>query len=244
MYERKKIVAIITARGGSKRLKDKNILDFGGRPLIAWSIAAAKESSCIDAVLVSTDSKAIAKVSQQYGAPVPFLRPAALAQDTSTSLDVIRHAMDWIKKHQRKRYDYILLIQPTSPLRTAQHIDQGIEYYFEHKRTEADTLVSVTAAGEGGKWIMRTTDEGYVELLPEGDEATPREAIVHYQPNGAIYFGPTQEVIKRGFFTGQTIPFLMDSDDSIDIDTQEHFDAALERFAHNTKGREKLISGK
>jgi CMP-N-acetylneuraminic acid synthetase len=230
MYENKKIVAIITARGGSKRLKDKNILDFAGKPLIAWSIAAAKGSKCLDAVLVSTDSEAIAKVSKQYGAPVPFMRPAALAQDASTSLDVIRHAIGWIKGHQRKEYDFILLLQPTSPLRTARHIDQGIEYYFDQLRSDRDTLVSVTEAGADGQWLMRTTDDGYIEFLPEGDEITPQGGHEHYQPNGAIFFGPTAEVLERGFYNGRTLPFMMASSDSIDIDKAEDLEKALKLF--------------
>jgi len=125
MFNGKKILAIIPARGGSKRLPNKNILPMGSKPLIAWSIESAKESKYVDDVIVSTDSQAIYDVAQKYGAHTPFIRPLELAQDDTRSIDVVIHALEFFKK---EKYDYVILLQPTSPLREASDIDGAIEY--------------------------------------------------------------------------------------------------------------------
>ena len=115
-------IAIIPARGGSKRLPGKNIKLLGGKPLIAWTIEAAIKSNIFDHIFVSTDSEEIASVSRDYGAKVPFLRPAELASDTATTNDVVTHLVEWFEKEYNKEVTTVAILQPTSPLRNAQHI--------------------------------------------------------------------------------------------------------------------------
>lgn len=121
MYKNKKILAIITARGGSKGIPYKNIMNINGKPLIAYSIEVAKQSKYIDYILVSTDNNKIKEVSLQYGASVPFLRPEEISNDTAKSIDVVIHAINCLKE-SGEEFDYVLLLQPTSPLRTCKDI--------------------------------------------------------------------------------------------------------------------------
>ena len=133
------ILAIIPARGGSVRLPRKNILPFAGKPLIAWSIEVALSSKFISKVVVSTDDCEIADISRNYGADVPFLRPAELASNTATTIDVIIHAVNYFQS-RGENYDYVALLQPTSPLRKKSHIDEAIGLL---KEKHADGVISV-----------------------------------------------------------------------------------------------------
>ncbi len=126
MINKKTIVCLLTARAGSKGLSNKNILNFAGKPLIAWSIEAAKKSLYVDDIFCSTDDKNIANIAKQYGAEVPFMRPKALATDSASGNDVVLHAIQNFKK----KYDIILLLQPTSPLRDENDIDDAIDFFF------------------------------------------------------------------------------------------------------------------
>ena len=141
MYKKRKTLALIPARGGSKGLPGKNIMPLAGKPVIAWSIEQALNSRCIDKVLVSTDSREIASIARKYGAEVPFLRPKALAADTSSTFDVISHAVDFLRK-QGEEFDYIALVEPTSPLRANADLDRAIKSLIDHE-DKADSLVSV-----------------------------------------------------------------------------------------------------
>ena len=127
MYKGKSIMAVITARGGSKGVPRKNIRDLSGKPLIAWSIEAAKNSGYIDRIIVSTEDTEIRDISLEYGAEVPFLRPKELAEDNSSSVDTVLHVIEKLEKDYNYTPDYILLLQPTSPLRNEVHIDDSIE---------------------------------------------------------------------------------------------------------------------
>ncbi len=135
------IIAIIPARGGSKRLPCKNIRDLCGKPLIAWTIEQAKNSKFIDKVVVSTDDEEIAAISREYGVDVPFLRPKELATDESPSIDLIKHALDFFKK-KGETYDIIILLEPTSPLRKKNDIDAAINLFLE-RYYYSDSLVSL-----------------------------------------------------------------------------------------------------
>jgi len=145
MIERYKVLGIITARAGSKGLPGKNILPLCGKPLIAWSILAARQSTYLDSLVVTTDSQDIADISVQYGAEVPFLRPAELATDTSTSFSVIKHSIQELKR-KSALFDIVVLIEPTSPLREAQDIDHALEKMLEYK---ADSIVSMGIVESG-----------------------------------------------------------------------------------------------
>jgi CMP-N-acetylneuraminic acid synthetase len=137
------ILAVIPARGASKRLPDKNILDFAGKPLLAWTIDAALKSKCITNVIVSTEDERIARIAKKHGANVPFLRPASLASDESSTIDVV---LDLLSKLSEK-YKYIALLQPTSPLRTSRHIDESFE-----QLGNKDAVVSVSQTEHPTEW--------------------------------------------------------------------------------------------
>lgn len=139
MHRSKKILAVISARGQSKRLPRKNIKLLSGRPLIAWTINQARASRYLDKVIVSTDDKEIAEVSREYKAEIPFLRPAVLATDEAKSMDTVLHAVKWFRSHNIY-YDLVMLLQPTSPLRETGDIDRAIELLLEN---DAPALVSV-----------------------------------------------------------------------------------------------------
>jgi CMP-N,N'-diacetyllegionaminic acid synthase len=144
MYKNKKFLAIIPARGGSKGIPNKNIMAICGKPLIAYTIEAGKKSKYIDEVVVSTDSDDIKEIAQKYGAKVPFLRPDELSNDSAKSIDLVLHAIDFYKSNNIS-YDYVILLQPTSPLRTFMHIDEAVEKLIKYDKT---SLVSVCEAAE------------------------------------------------------------------------------------------------
>ncbi|MGP5338210.1 acylneuraminate cytidylyltransferase family protein [Psychrobacter maritimus] len=218
-------IAIIPARGGSKRLPGKNIKLLGDKPLIAWTIEAAIKSNIFDHVFVSTDSKEIASVSKDYGAKVPFLRPAELASDTATTNDVVTHLISWFEKEYGQEVSNIAILQPTSPLRNAQHI---IEAFEEMKTKHAKAIVSVCELEHPiqfcNKLGLDGSMDGFIEL---GDMKRTQDLDSTYRLNGAIYiFG--REYVGRmiELYSMGTFAYIMDSKSSIDIDTKDDFNLA------------------
>src|SRR5512145_1145659 len=140
------ILALIPARGGSKGIPRKNIRSFAGYPLIAWSIAAAKQSSLVTRVIVSTDDEEIAAVAHEWGAETPFLRPAELAQDKTTDLPVFEHALQWLEEHEGYRPEIVLQLRPTSPIRPKDMLDRSIRILLNH--ADADCVRGVVPAGQ------------------------------------------------------------------------------------------------
>lgn len=212
-----KILAIIPARAGSKRLPGKNSKVLGGKPLIAWSIAAAKNCTLITEVIVSTDSPKIANISRKHGALVPFLRSKKLATDQATSNDVILDVMEYCER-QGICFDAIALLQPTSPLRTSSHLKEAIQLFTLKK---ADTVVSVKKADHPARWtnyIPSTLSMSHF-LLPE-----KRKSGMEVTLNGAIYLAKW-DFFKRtqNWFAGKSYAFVMDSRASVDIDTLDDF---------------------
>ncbi len=136
MFNDHKILAFIGARSGSKGLPGKNIIPFQGKPLIQWTIDAAFKSKFIDRVIVSTDCEDIQSIALKCGADAPFLRPKNLSSDDAKLQDAILHGIDWISEHESRMYNTVLSLQPTSPLRTARHIDDAIAFYFSHDNTD------------------------------------------------------------------------------------------------------------
>ena len=218
MITNKKILAIITARGGSKRLPNKNILNLNGKPLISWTINEAKKSKYIDKLIVSTDDLKIAKISKEYGVEIPFLRPTKLASDTSNSLDVIKHSIEFFNN----QFDYVLLLQPTSPLRTVIDIDKAIEKL----NTDTKAIVSVCETEHSPLWsnILPTNLNMKEFLNDEGKNKRSQDLPVYYRINGAIYISEIDYLYKNNSFLGnQTKAFIMNKEDSIDIDTNIDF---------------------
>ncbi|MEZ8382299.1 cytidylyltransferase domain-containing protein [Vibrio splendidus] len=230
MIDTKKVLAIIPARGGSKRLPRKNVLPLAGKPLIGWSIDAAKNSKYIDQIFVSTDDKEIADVSSLFGIDVPELRPDHLASDTATTESVLTYTLEKFGKD----VDIIVLLQPTSPLRTAQHIDEALDLFI---KKQAFSVVSVTPCEHPPLWANTLPEDGTM-----GDFIRP-EALKRSQDcgdffrfNGAIYIFDVQKFMEYGEirYTEESFAYLMENRVSFDIDQQLDFE--LTEFFMNKEG--------
>lgn len=224
MYKNKKILAIIPARGGSKGIHKKNIIDLLGKPLLYYSLKSAKKSEYIDKIVVSTDDKEIAQVAKEYGGEVPFLRPAELAKDNSKSIDAFIHA---IKKLEEigERYDYVLLLQNTSPLRQGWHIDEAIEKLLESNER---SLVSVSQVSEH-PCIMRTLDKkgNTLPLISMTGDMRRQEFPDIYIVNGAIYIQKNDDELNTETnLNGGKLAYIMDRKYSVDIDEYLDLDIA------------------
>lgn len=218
------MIAIIPARGGSKGLPGKNIKLLNGKPLIAYTIEAAKQSENVSRVIVNTDDAEISKVALDYGAEVPFVRPSELASDAAKSIDVLLHTLAWLKKNEDLQIDEIIVLQPTSPLRTTQHIDEAIKMYLEKK---ADSVISYCQEEHPVFWHKFITDEGKFEDIFNGDYLKNRQEIrPTFYPNGAIYILKTKLLLEKKYYSENAYAFLMDKKSSVDIDTMEDFEFA------------------
>lgn len=215
MIEKNKIVALIPARGGSKGIKNKNIIDLCGKPLISYTIQAALESKYIDKVIVSTDSQEIADVAIKYGAEVPFLRPGELASDTSKTIDAVMHAVGELEK-RKEQYDILILLQATQPLRTAEDIDSAIELFIKNK---GQSLVSVSPV-EDNPILIRTIDNlGRMNsILPMKSTCRRQDMPLYYRVNGCIYINLISELDLNTSFNDNKIPYIMPKERSVDID--------------------------
>jgi len=217
MYQNKKVLAIIPARGGSKRLPHKNILDLNGKPLIAWTIEAAKKSKIIDKLIVSTDDDKIAEISKQYGAEVPFIRPKHLASDTASSLDVVLHAIHFFKEKE-VQFDYFVLLQPTSPLRTNEDIDDAFKLLDD--KTKA--VVSVCETAHSPLWSNTLPKDLSMKdfIKPEIRNMRSQDLPKYYRLNGAIYISESEYLKENyGFLGKNTKAYIMPQKRSVDIDT-------------------------
>ena len=218
MYKDKRFIAIIPARGGSKRLPKKNILPFLGKPLISWTINEALESSYIDLVTVSSEDQEILSVSKKNGAHV-IHRPMSLARDESNSVDVIVHVLEYLKL----KYDYFILLQATSPLRTSEYIDGAIEYLINK---EADSVVSVTETEHNPLWSNVLPEDGNMKGFIKKDIEGKRsqDLKTYFRLNGAIYVVNIKKFLKfKTFMLEKTYAFIMPQDVSIDIDSISDF---------------------
>lgn len=221
MYKGKTYLAIVPARGGSKRLPRKNLLDLNGKPLVAWSIEAGLNSKYIDNIVVTSDDADILNIAEDYGV-LSINRPIELSSDTATTFDAVEHAIKNIKY-----YDYIVLLQPTSPLRTEWHIDKAIEFLI-HK--EADAVVSVCEMDHSPLWSSTLDDTlSMTEFLSKSvKNKRSQDLDSYYRINGAIYICDTKKLLKeKGFFIENGIyAFKMDRETSIDIDNEIDFQLA------------------
>jgi CMP-N,N'-diacetyllegionaminic acid synthase len=214
-----RILALVPARGGSRRVPGKNLRMLGGRPLIAWSIEAARGVAEICDILVSTDDAAIATVARDAGALVPWLRPAELATDTATTVDVCLHALDWYETRNNSP-DGLLLLQPTSPLRGRATIERGIRLFAERSR---HPVVSFSPAASHPQWCFRI-DEGMARPFITGQGLSTRSQDLPpaYVVNGTLYLIAPQDLRRRTSFYGEDmVPLLIDEPArAIDIDTE------------------------
>lgn len=221
MYTNKTFLAIIPARGGSKRLPRKNVLDLCGKPLIAWSIKAGLNSKYIDKVVVSSDDDDILNISLNFGAET-IKRPIDLANDTATTFDAIKHTIENVEK-----YDYIVLLQPTSPLRNEKHIDEAIELLEKKK---ADAIVSVCEMDHSPLWSNTLPKDGNMSNFLKDEILNKRSQDLekYYRLNGAIYICKTEKLIEnKSFFLKDNIfAYIMNRKSSVDIDEEIDFKIA------------------
>ena len=217
------ILALVTARGGSKGIPGKNIKPLAGKPLIAWTIEAALASRSLARVIVSTDDASIAEVSRDWGAETPFLRPAELAQDASSHISVVEHALHWVETNDHWLPDYVLLLQPTSPFRTVEDIDGAVE---AARQKNAQAVVGVCPAHNHPYLTKRILEDGKLADFISVDMAYMRRQDLPpaYVINGAIYLNKCDVLLKqRTFLPPGTLPYVMPLERSMDIDTPWDF---------------------
>lgn len=226
MINNKKVLAVITARGGSKGLPGKNIKLLNGKPLIAWSIEQGLASEAVDKVLVSTDSNEIAEISRHFGADVPFQRPAELASDTATSMDVIIHALDYLKEKD-DHYDVLILLEPTSPLRDSQDIDRALSMLTSDSKAKSIAGVC-QVEGQHPEFLIQIED-GF--MYPYGDFDVKRRQDISqlYFFEGSVYAAYTEYLREaRTFYSKSTLAYVVpkwksfEIDDAIDFSIVEH----------------------
>lgn len=212
------VVGLIPARGGSKGIPRKNLVTISDRPLIAYSIVAGLEAKGVDHVLVSTDDNEIAEVSQRWGAKVPFMRPAEIASDEAPMLGVVAHALDWCEKHLGV-VEAMVLLQPTSPLRQPNHIDDALDIF---RRENASSVVSVVKVPHNYNpySVMRMSQgrlEPFLTDLPQIRRRQNKPAV--YARNGPSVLVSGRETIQQSDLYGERVfPYLMAHEDSLDID--------------------------
>lgn len=224
-------LAIIPARSGTKGLKDKNIKQLDGKPLLAYTIEAALDSGMFAEIHVSTDSNDYAEVAKEYGAKVPFLRPVELATDESDTWETVRYVIKTYKSLGWK-FDTIALLQPTSPLRRATHIKEAYNLYIKNN---ANSVMSVCEVEHSPLWSNVLPENFSLKdfILPEND-LRRQDLPTYYRQNGAIYIEDVDLIINRGNLLGDaSYAYIMDKRSSIDIDDDIDF-AIAELLLKNT----------
>lgn len=215
----KRVLALIPARGGSKGIPGKNIKKMAGKPLIAYSIEAALGCREIDRVIVSTDSEEIARAAIQYGAEVPFLRPAHLATDTAKTIDAVLYTLDKLRQ-EGDAYDWLVLLQPTSPLRTTEDISGAIRLALE----SASDVVAVSEVRDSPILIRRCGSDGMLSpLLEQGSTVRRQDMPMYYRINGSVYVNQICNLNEQTSFNDNPMGYIMPKSRGIDIDEPEDF---------------------
>lgn len=232
-----KAVALIPARGGSKRIPRKNVRDFAGRPMIAWPIMAALESGIFDEVIVSTDDEEIAAVAQHYGAAVPFVRPEEIANDHSGLTDVVRHAITWLRE-QNRGPDIVACLYATAPFLRGEDLRTGVEMLAT--QPEADYVLAVTTFAAPVQRAIVQDSGGYLEFMWPEFASTRSQDLRHaFHDAGHFFIGrPDSFLNYPTTMAGKTLPCVIPRLLCQDIDTQEDWDhaAALFEFVQSRKG--------
>jgi CMP-N,N'-diacetyllegionaminic acid synthase len=216
MIESRSILALIPARGGSKGVPGKNIREIGGKPMIAWTIEAARRSRYIDRLIISTDDQKIIDVARAYGCEAPFVRPPELATDQADSMSVVRHAIASLPE----RYDFLVLLQVTSPLRTVEDIDRAIE---QCQSSAAPACISICEPDKSPYWMVEMDGVKRITSLFPPDRIPNRrqDAPPVFAMNGAVYVGRMERLAAgEDFMTAGTVGYLMPKERSLDIDTE------------------------
>jgi CMP-N,N'-diacetyllegionaminic acid synthase len=226
-----KYLAVIPARSGSKGLKDKNIIDLNGKPLIYYTIKSALDSKRFDEIMVSTDSEKYAEISRKYGAQVPFLRSENMASDSASSWDTVREVLNNYKKMGRE-FDYIFLLQPTSPLRNSGDIE-GVFSMLENSNIE--NVITVTEVEHPVQWCFTLPENKSMDEMAASpyNYLSRQELVKHYRENGAIYAVKANMImdIKYNFYGDKCYAYIMPQERSIDIDSS--FDLMMVQIGMN-----------
>ena len=214
------IICIITARSGSKGLKNKNIRKLKGLPLIAHTIIAAKKSKMLTRVILSTDSKLYAKIGSKFGVEVPFIRPKRLATNTAHHPDVVNHALNFVEKKDRIKFDYVVMLQPTSPFRKSKHIDEAIKKFLNEKN---DSLISIKKQDYPPWWLFVLKRKKLGQFLKYKNKNVfnleRQEFPDLFRPNGAIYVSKRDVLLKGNLINPKSCGYyIMEERDSVDID--------------------------
>jgi len=214
-------LAIIPARGGSERLPNKNKLNLCGKPLISWTIEAAKRSKYINKIAVTSDDSEILKIAEKSSVEI-IVRPDELASNTATSVDVIKHSLENLDT-----YEYVVLLQPTSPLRNYRHIDESIKFL---KQKNADAIISVCKTDHNPLWSNKLDNNLSMSNFIENEQLNKRSQDLKkfFRLNGAIYICKTKNFLKENtfFLKNNIFAFIMDKKSSIDIDDEFDFEIA------------------
>ena len=220
-------VAIITARGGSKRISGKNIKDFLGKPIIAYSITAALEAGCFDEVMVSTDSHEIASIAQSFGANIPFLRSAATSDDMSTTADVLMEVLtDY--KHRGVEYKYACCIYPTAPFITAQKLHNGYELLID---TGADSVLPVVQFSYPIQRALQIENNRMSMIWPENINTRSQDLMPAYHDSGQFYWLNVARFLEtRQIFADNSVPIKLPESEVQDIDTEDDWKIAEMKF--------------
>jgi len=217
---KKRIIAIIPARGNSKGIPRKNIINVLGKPLIYYTIKEAKKSKLISDLIVSTDSKEIAKISKKFGANVPFLRPKHLATDYAETLPVIKHGIKFMEKLKKCKYDYVILLQVTCPLRNSLDIDNSLKKLMQSK---SNSITSIVDVGANHPYRMKIIKNNKLyNFVNQGFEnMKPRQKLKKiYIRNGSIYASTRTTIMKRNSLVSKkNLPYVMPKERSINIDS-------------------------
>jgi len=216
MYKKKTVLGLVTARGGSQSIPGKNIKILSDEPLIAYTIKATQESKYLTRCIVSSDDQEIINISKEYGIDVPFVRPSELAGSESTGMEVAQHAIAWLEEHENQTYDYLMILQPTSPLREAYDIDECIKKIVDH---DADSVMSMVELMDFSLTKLKKIEEGII--LPfveeEGKESSPRQYLEKiYKRNCAIYLTKTDLIKKGDLFGKKSLAYVMSPERSVD----------------------------
>lgn len=244
MVPPKKILGVITARGGSKGIPGKNIKPFLGKPLIAYTIEAAKQSGVFDRIILSTDDEAIAAVAREYGCEVPFMRPKELAEDTTPHLPVMQHAVTWLKDHEGYSAEYTMILPPPAPLRQPFHIRGVVDLI---NKTNADSVLAVAeipkqftpykamVAGEDGFLRLVTGNSIWKRALRRQDIPTAYWSVASlYLFRTELLFDP----VEPNFYGEKVAPYVVEDKYVVDIDVPEDWEQAeraMEKLARENK---------
>ena len=218
------VLALVTARGGSKGLPGKNLVPFLDRPLIAWSISAAQEAETVTRIITTTDDPEIASVAKKWGAEIPFLRPAELAQDDTPDLPVFVHALNWLSENEGYEPDIVVHLRPTTPLRPAGLIDEGVQTLAACENADAIRSVCVPPNNPFKMW--QTDASAFMRpLIDSGIEEAynqPRQKLpTHYWQTGMIDVTRPATVLELGSMTGPNIlPLIIEAKMAVDIDDE------------------------